>query len=97
MKTVIYDSINRLVWVKNQRSVKSKNPDGIYGKDAKRFKSNVQSRAYAINLAKKMNGRVYDKYYGEYLKRKTKENLYKQKASTNFLSFGNDITKGLMR
>jgi len=65
-KMVLYDSMNRLVWVPGQRKAGS----GVkfYGKDAKEFKSNVQARAYAIKLAKSKKVRVYDKFYGGYLR-----------------------------
>ena len=79
-KTIIYDSMNRLVWVEGQK--KTKGTDGTYGKDAKRFKSNTQSRAYALKLAREKGGKVYDKYYGKYIT-KTK----KRKSSGGFDPF----------
>jgi len=71
MKTIIYDSMNRLVWVEGEKpETGSKDvTKRHYGHSAKRFESNVQARAYAIKLAKLNNGRVYDKYYGKYIKR----------------------------
>lgn len=67
---VIYDSLNRLVWISGQKRTKGK--EGVYGKDAKRFTSNTQARAYAIRLAKERQGKVFDKYYEKYLPSKTK-------------------------
>lgn len=67
---VIYDSLNKLVWVDRQRKTTGK--EGIYGKDARRFSNNSQARAYAIKLAKEKQGKVYDKYFEKYLPSKTK-------------------------
>ena len=67
-KMVIYDSLNRLVWVPGQRKAGSMRSVKFYGKDAKEFKSNVQARAYALRLAKSKKVRVYDKFYGGYLR-----------------------------
>lgn len=65
---VVYDSMNRIVWVSGQGSSKGKTNKQIYGKDYRKFSSNVQARAYAIRLAKSKGLHVYDKYYGEALK-----------------------------
>ncbi len=75
-KIIIYDSLNKIAWVDRQRGTGKKTKSGkptdkgVYGKDARRFKSNVQTRAHAMKLSRKYNGRVYDKYFGEYLKTK---------------------------
>ena len=65
MAKVIYDSLNRLVWVQGQKSIK-KTGAGFYGKDAKRFSNNNAARSYAIRLAKSRKEKgIYDRYYGK--------------------------------
>lgn len=79
---IIYDYLNTLVWVDGEPGYKQGDKlQKIYGSHAKRFKSNVQARSYAIRLAKLLNGRVWDKYYGEYLGEKKKES--KPKFNSN--------------
>lgn len=76
---IIYDYLNKLVWVDGQPGTKEKTKGGKpttkyhYGKDAKRFKSNVQARSYALTLGKRYEGRVYDRSAGKYLKFKSKK------------------------
>jgi len=64
---IIYDSMNTQVWDMSEPSFgKQKTRKEIYGKSHRKFKSNVQARAYAIKLAKKKNQHAFfDKYYGE--------------------------------
>jgi hypothetical protein len=66
---IIYDSVNRIVWHTGQTG-KGKTAKQVFGKDYKKFGSNVQARSYAIKLGKKNNLDVYDKYYGTYLQNK---------------------------
>lgn len=92
---IIYDSMNRLVWVEGQPRYgpKGSNADTrVYGKDAKRFQSNSQARAYAIKLANQQKGRVYDKYFGKYLEANTWSGEKKQQEP----GFGN-IFSGQLR
>lgn len=80
-KEVIYDSMNTQVWFEGDKSTgRKKTAKEVFGKNYKKFKSNVQARAYAIRLGKKLNVPVYDRYYGENLTRKQK---VKNKLSSN--------------
>lgn len=83
MTRIIYDSMNKLVWIEGQRKTKGK--EGVYGKDAKRFSNNSQARAYAIKLAKEKQGKVYDKYFGKYIP------IQKKRESTSTNMFDGDF------
>lgn len=84
--TVVYDSVNKLVWDEKDPKM-SKTGFGVFGKSAKRFKSNVEARAYAIKLAKRNNDdSFYDKYYGEdiSLRKKKLKNQIRKKINDPF-------------
>jgi len=65
---VIYDSMNKLVWIDGQSKSKTgTRTQKNYGRDAKNFSNNSQARAYAIRLGKEKGMKVYDKYFGKTL------------------------------
>lgn len=78
---IIWDSINNLVWVDGQKGLGGESDKGVYGKDARRFKAGFkEQKEYALKLAKKYDGVVYDRYYGVYLNSKEKTRGYRKSA-----------------
>lgn len=86
-KAVIYDSLNKLVWIDGEKPIKNgKGEEKWYGKFARRFTNNHQARSYAISLGKKLAMPIFDKYFGEYLTLHERKETLKQerKEHSNF-------------